>query len=78
MSTLSSRNSGCTPPRRRDDRCGAVSIHELDWLRVAASLRNFAFHLLDKPHLRGTDSIGEGWVARELETLRDLAATLET
>ncbi|MFC7404864.1 phosphotransferase enzyme family protein [Georgenia alba] len=52
-------------------------LTSLGWLRAAASLQNLGFHLVDKPAVQGSDSIGEGWADRELETLRELSRVLE-
>ena len=41
-------------------------------LRVAGLVRNLAWHLTGKVALRGTESLGEGWVERELASLREL------
>ncbi len=41
-------------------------------LRVVELVRNVAWHLTAKVALRGTESVGEGWVDRELASLRDL------
>ncbi|MEU0555984.1 phosphotransferase [Dactylosporangium sp. NPDC006015] len=41
-------------------------------LRVVELVRNIAWHLRDKVELRGTESTAEGWVERELQSLRDL------
>ncbi|MET7421527.1 phosphotransferase [Dactylosporangium sp. NPDC005555] len=41
-------------------------------LRVVELVRNIAWHLRDKVAMRGTESVGEGWVDRELESLREL------
>lgn len=41
-------------------------------LRVVELVRNIAWHLSAKVALRGTESVREGWVARELASLRDL------
>ncbi|MDG6103509.1 phosphotransferase [Dactylosporangium aurantiacum] len=38
-------------------------------LRVVELVRNVAWHLTDKVALRGTESVGEGWVERELASL---------
>ncbi|GAA3227025.1 phosphotransferase enzyme family protein [Dactylosporangium siamense] len=41
-------------------------------LRVVELVRNIAWHLTAKVALRGSESVGEGWVERELASLRDL------
>ena len=41
-------------------------------VRVVELVRNIAWHLTDKVALRGSESVGEGWVERELASLRDL------
>ena len=45
-------------------------------LRVVELVRNIAWHLTAKVALRGSESIGEGWVERELASLRDLREQL--
>ncbi len=46
----------------------------LPTLRLAATLDNLAFHVLDKPKIMGTESLGEGWVDGALAALRDQLA----
>lgn len=41
-------------------------------LRVVELVRNVAWHLTGKVALRGTESVGEGWVDRELASLHRL------
>jgi Ser/Thr protein kinase RdoA (MazF antagonist) len=45
-------------------------------LRVVELVRNLAWHLTAKVALRGSESIHEGWVERELASLRDLQGRL--
>ncbi|GAB3850753.1 phosphotransferase enzyme family protein [Dactylosporangium cerinum] len=45
-------------------------------LRVVELVRNIAWHLTAKVALRGSESVGEGWVERELASLRDLREVL--
>ncbi|WP_327011074.1 hypothetical protein OHA72_29675 [Dactylosporangium sp. NBC_01737] len=45
-------------------------------LRVVELVRNIAWHLTAKVALRGSESIHEGWVERELASLRDLRGRL--
>jgi Ser/Thr protein kinase RdoA (MazF antagonist) len=45
-------------------------------VRVVELVRNIAWHLGAKVALRGTESVGEGWVERELRSLRDLRGRL--
>ncbi len=54
-----------------DDDLAAISR-----LAVVDLVGNLHFHLVDKPKLRGTESIGEGWADRELDALRAAAARL--
>lgn len=44
-------------------------------LQVVALIANLRFHLVDKPLVFGSESRGEGWVDRELASLRDLLST---
>jgi Ser/Thr protein kinase RdoA (MazF antagonist) len=48
----------------------------LPWFRVVQELLNLHFHLVAKPALRGTESIGEGWADEILAGLRTAADTL--
>jgi Ser/Thr protein kinase RdoA (MazF antagonist) len=41
-------------------------------LQAAGLIANLQFHLVDKPRIFGSESRGEGWVERELASLRDL------
>jgi hypothetical protein len=40
------------------------------WEWAPGRIANLHFHLIDKPLLRGTGSIAEGWAAGELAGLR--------
>ena len=53
-----------------------TDLAALPWLDVIGRIGNLRFHLVDKVALRGTESIGEGWVDRELSALRDAATAL--
>ncbi|GAA1634443.1 phosphotransferase enzyme family protein [Kribbella alba] len=53
-----------------------VDTAAIPWLMVAASIFNLRFHLHDKPLIRGRESIGEGWAANELASLRKAAREL--
>lgn len=48
----------------------------IGWLSVVDLVGNLHFHLVDKPKLRGIESIGEGWADRELQALRAAAVRL--
>jgi Ser/Thr protein kinase RdoA (MazF antagonist) len=54
----------------------AADLAAMPYLAVAGSIENLRFHLVDKPLIRGTESIGEGWAAAELEALRRAADEL--
>ena len=43
---------------------------------IAGLIENLAFHLIDKPTYRGTESLAEGWVDEGLSDLRELGASL--
>ena len=46
----------------------------LDNLHVDGDrIGNLHFHLVDKPAMRGTESLGEGWVDHHLTALREAA-----
>lgn len=51
-------------------------LETVPWLRVTHLIENLRFHLVLKPATRGAESISEGWVDRELDSLRDLGADL--
>ncbi|HEY0470987.1 MAG TPA: phosphotransferase [Kribbella sp.] len=53
-----------------------IDLAAIPWLSVAASIFNLRFHLHDKPLLRGTESIGEGWAAGEIASLHRAARDL--
>ncbi len=55
----------------RDEDLAAVP-----WLDAVVRVSNLHFHLIDKPALRGTESLGEGWLQENLDALRSAAATL--
>jgi Ser/Thr protein kinase RdoA (MazF antagonist) len=55
-----------------------ADLAAIPYLTVAARLANLRFHLVDKPMIRGTESIGEGWAAAELAELRKAADRLLT
>ncbi|WP_020388058.1 phosphotransferase [Kribbella catacumbae] len=71
-------------PYWADFRAGYTSRRELPdadlaaipYLAVVASIFNLRFHLIDKPLIRGTESIHEGWAQRELDNLRKAANEL--
>jgi Ser/Thr protein kinase RdoA (MazF antagonist) len=45
----------------------------IPWLGIVDRIGNLHFHLVDKPAMRGTESLGEGWVDRNLTALREAA-----
>jgi Ser/Thr protein kinase RdoA (MazF antagonist) len=47
-----------------------AEVAALPWLDVVHRIRNLRFHLVDKPAWRGTESVDEGWAARDLAALR--------
>jgi Ser/Thr protein kinase RdoA (MazF antagonist) len=53
-----------------------VELAALPWLGVIELIWNLRFHLVDRPAFHGTESIGDGWVDRELASLRQAARTL--
>jgi Ser/Thr protein kinase RdoA (MazF antagonist) len=53
-----------------------IDVAAIPWLSVAASIFNLRFHLHDKPLIRGTESIGEGWAADEIASLHRAARDL--
>ena len=50
----------------------AADVEALPALQVVALVDNLRFHLVDKPQVFGTESRAEGWVERELASLRAL------
>jgi Ser/Thr protein kinase RdoA (MazF antagonist) len=55
---------------------GAADVAAIRWLAVIDLIGNLHFHLIDKPKLRGAESIGEGWADANLRALRAAAADL--
>jgi Ser/Thr protein kinase RdoA (MazF antagonist) len=55
---------------------GGADLAALPWLRVLALISNLHFHLVEKPAIRGIDSIREGWADRDLAALRTGAPEL--
>lgn len=53
-----------------------VDLESVPWLRVTDLIANLRFHLVLKPATHGTESLTEGWVDRELNSLRDLGIDL--
>ncbi len=53
-----------------------VDLEAIPWLDVVGRIHNLRFHLVDKPAWRGTESMGEGYLDRELDALRDAARDL--
>ena len=54
----------------------AADLAAIPYLAVAGRISNLRFHLVDKPLIRGTESIGEGWAAAELDALHRAADQL--
>jgi Ser/Thr protein kinase RdoA (MazF antagonist) len=48
----------------------------IPYLQVVGGIFNLRFHLRDKPLIRGSESINEGWADGELDALRQAAAGL--
>jgi Ser/Thr protein kinase RdoA (MazF antagonist) len=48
----------------------------IPWLGIVDRIGNLHFHLVDKPKLRGIESIDDGWVDHNLGALRDAASRL--
>ncbi|GAB3745664.1 phosphotransferase enzyme family protein [Microlunatus parietis] len=42
----------------------------LPWLRIAATIEHLDFHLIRKPAILGSETLGEGWVSGNLEALK--------
>jgi Ser/Thr protein kinase RdoA (MazF antagonist) len=55
---------------------GETDLAAIPWLGAVDLIGNLHFHLIDKPKLRGTESMAEGWLARTLDALRSAATTL--
>jgi Ser/Thr protein kinase RdoA (MazF antagonist) len=55
---------------------GEADLAALPWFRVIAGIFNLRFHLVDKPAMRGTESLSEGWVDQGLDGLRSAASEL--
>ena len=56
---------------------GAADLSALPWLDVLGRIGNLHFHLVDKPALRGTESVREGWAEHDLERLRAAARSAD-
>lgn len=54
----------------------AVDLQAIHWLDVVSRIHNLAFHLIDKPSWRGTESMSEGYLERDLDALRVAARAL--
>jgi len=50
-----------------------VDLQAIPVLQVAELIANLRFHLVHKVALFGAETRGEGWVERELASLRDIA-----
>lgn len=53
-----------------------VDLAAIPWLAVVGDIFNLRFHLYDKPHLRGTESLTESWASGTLDALRSAASRL--
>lgn len=53
-----------------------VELAALPWLHVMATIDNLHFHLVGKPAVQGTYSLGEGWVDSGFESLATVADRL--
>ena len=53
-----------------------ADVAAVPWFSVAGLIENLAFHLIDKPAYRGTESLAEGWVDAGLSDLRELGESL--
>jgi Ser/Thr protein kinase RdoA (MazF antagonist) len=53
-----------------------ADLAAIPYLDVAGLISNLSFHLVDKPLIRGTESIHEGWAQRELDALHEAAGRL--
>lgn len=42
----------------------------LPWLRIATTIEHLDFHLIRKPAILGSETLGEGWVSGNLEALK--------
>jgi Ser/Thr protein kinase RdoA (MazF antagonist) len=58
---------------REHRRLTSADLEAIAPLQVVALVANLRFHLVDKAALFGTETRGDGWVERELGSLRDLA-----
>jgi Ser/Thr protein kinase RdoA (MazF antagonist) len=47
-----------------------VDLQAIPWLDVVTRISNLAFHLIDKPSWRGTETLSEGYLERDLDALR--------
>lgn len=48
-----------------------ADLEAVGWLGIASRISNLRFHLVDKPQIRGLESISEGWAQGELSGLRE-------
>ena len=53
-----------------------ADLAAVPWFSVAGLIENLAFHLIDKPAYRGTESLAEGWVDDGLTALREFGMSL--
>jgi hypothetical protein len=53
-----------------------ADLAAVPWLQAIDLIGNLHFHLIHKPLLRGTESLGEGWYGSTVDALRSAATTL--
>lgn len=58
--------AGYRTVRKLDD----DQLAALPWLRIAVTLEHLDFHLIRKPAILGSETLGEGWVSGNLEALK--------
>lgn len=51
-----------------------IELEALPWLRIIEIIENLRFHLIGKPAVQGTYSLGEGWVDSGFESLAATAS----
>lgn len=52
-----------------------ADIRAVPWLAIPGLISNLAFLLVEEPSFRGTESLDDNLVERELDSLRSLAGT---
>lgn len=53
-----------------------IELEALPWLRIIEIIENLRFHLIGKPAVQGTYSLGEGWVDSGFESLAATAGEI--